>query len=313
MKRNVTGVRKDKFLMYPRFLPMILNARFRVGEICKHLGVEAYGSCLFWCSPPKKGTEKKLEGLIPLEKFGQFVETEDVVDEPVQLQPAPVNAAQINAPLNAMIAEEHDVQGVAEDEPETEVLTITSDDEGIEIMCDSGDDEELPLENEAGIAVSTVQPVISAENLALLLKSVTEKTRNPPSNLSVSNEESPSENPKDPDSLPLKRKRRDPRLGMYVEQNKDQPMNDAEDDDGLYDFDFEKSVTDSTTSTKDIFEFNADTQRIDLKPPLQRYQSPMLFLIPSLNQHHLQVHLELFMKSLVVLVVRSLKSHEDAI
>ncbi|KAM0071333.1 hypothetical protein Hdeb2414_s0001g00023881 [Helianthus debilis subsp. tardiflorus] len=28
MKRNVLGVRKDKFLMYPRFLQMILNARY---------------------------------------------------------------------------------------------------------------------------------------------------------------------------------------------------------------------------------------------------------------------------------------------
>ncbi|KAJ0840036.1 hypothetical protein HanPSC8_Chr14g0613981 [Helianthus annuus] len=28
MKRNVTGIRKDKFIMYPRFLRMILNARY---------------------------------------------------------------------------------------------------------------------------------------------------------------------------------------------------------------------------------------------------------------------------------------------
>ncbi|MFS7986293.1 hypothetical protein Hanom_Chr11g01008631 [Helianthus anomalus] len=133
-------------------------------------------------------------------------------------------------------------------------------------MCDSGDDEELPPENEADIDVSTIQSVISAENLALLLKSVTEKMGNPPSNFPVSNEEPPSEDPKDPDSLPLKRKRRDPRIGMYVEQNKDQPMNDAEDDDDLYDFDFEKNVTDTTTTTTEyIFEFDVDTQRIDLE------------------------------------------------
>ncbi|KAF5815686.1 hypothetical protein HanXRQr2_Chr03g0125821 [Helianthus annuus] len=130
-------------------------------------------------------------------------------------------------------------------------------------MCDSGEDEELPPEAEAVTAVTAVPPVISAESLALLLKSVTEKMGNPPSDLSVSNEES-SENPKDPDSLPLKQKRRDPRLGMYVEQNKDQSMNTAEDDEGLYDFDFEKSVTDTTTDTEDIFEFEADTQRNDM-------------------------------------------------
>ncbi|MFS7986922.1 hypothetical protein Hanom_Chr11g01015941 [Helianthus anomalus] len=266
MKRNVTGVRKDKFLMYPRFLQMILNARY--SELVRSgntLELKPMGPACFGALTPKKGTEKRFESLIPLEKFGQFAETEDVVVEPVQGQHALGNVAQINAPLNVMVAEEHDVQGVAEDEPEIEVLTITSDNEGIKIMCDLGDDEELPPENEADIAISTVQPVISAENLALLLKSVTEKIGNPPSNLLVSNDEPPSENPKDPDSLPLKRKRRDPRLGMYVEQNKDQPMNDAEDDDGLYDFDFEKNVTDTTTSTEDIFELNVDTQGIDLE------------------------------------------------
>ncbi|KAF5805894.1 hypothetical protein HanXRQr2_Chr05g0214801 [Helianthus annuus] len=252
MKRNVTGVRKDKFLMYPRFLQMILNVRYpdlmRSGDT---LELKPMGPACFGALTLKKGTEKKFEGLIPLEKFGQFAETEDVVADPVIVQPVAVNA---------MVAEEHDVQGAVADEPETEILTINSDDGGIEIMCDSGDDEELPPENEADIAVSTVPSVITAESLALLLKSMTDKMGNPPSDLTVSNEE-PDENPKDPDSLPLKRKRRDPRLGMYVEQNKDQPVCTAEDDDGLYDFDFEKNVTDTTTTTEDIFEFNTDSQR----------------------------------------------------
>ncbi|MFS8033293.1 hypothetical protein Hanom_Chr17g01567791 [Helianthus anomalus] len=150
-----------------------------------------------------------------------------------------MNVVQIDAPVNAMVAEDHDVQGVGDNEFETEVLTINSNDEGIEIMCDSGDDEELPPETEVDVYV-------------------TDKMGNPPYNLSVSSEE-PSENPKDPDSLPLKRKRRDPRLGMYVEQNKDQPVSVAEDDDGLYDFEFEKNVTDTTSTAEDIFEFNVDT------------------------------------------------------
>ncbi|KAJ0800227.1 hypothetical protein HanPI659440_Chr03g0100601 [Helianthus annuus] len=248
MKRNVTGVRKDIFLMYQRFLQMILNACYpELVRPQNTLELKPVGPACFGALTPKKGTEKRFEGLIPMEKFGLCAETEDVVAESLQVQPAPVDAAQMNAPLNAMVAEEHDVQGVAEDEPETKVLTITSNDEGIEIMCDSRDDEELPPESEADVV------------------SMTEKMGNPPSNLSVSNKEPPSENPQDPDSLPLMRKRRDPRLGMYVEQNKNQPMNDAEDDDGLYDFNFEKNVIDTTTSTKDLFEFNVDTQRIDLE------------------------------------------------
>ncbi|KAM0028048.1 hypothetical protein Hdeb2414_s0019g00547311 [Helianthus debilis subsp. tardiflorus] len=232
-------------------LLMIFNARYpdlvRSGDT---LELKPMGPACFGALTPKKGTEKKFEGLIPLEKFGQFAETEEVAADPVIVQPMPVNA---------MVAEEHDVQGAVADEPETEILTINSDDEGIEIMCDSGDDEELPPENEAEAAVSTVPPMITAENLALLLKSVTDKIGNPPSDLTVSHE-GPRENPRDPDSLPLKRKRKDPRLGMYVKQSKDQPVCTAEEDDGLFDFDFEKNVTDTTTTTEDIFYFNADSQ-----------------------------------------------------
>ncbi|MFS7943186.1 hypothetical protein Hanom_Chr06g00497301 [Helianthus anomalus] len=263
MKRNVTGVRNDKLLMYPRFLQMILNARYpELGRSGNTLELKPMGPACFGALTPKKGTKKKFEGLIPLEKFGQFAETEDVVAEPVLVQPVPVNAAQINATVNAMIAEEYDVQGVAEDEPEIQVHTITSDDERIEISCDDEDEAELPPEADDSSVVSTVQmPVISSESLSQLLKSITEKIGNHPSNPSVHIEEQTSSDPKDPDSLPLKRKRRDPRLGMYVEQNKDQSMNEAEDDDGLYDFDFEKNVT---STTEDIFEFNVDTQRIDL-------------------------------------------------
>ncbi|MFS7980350.1 hypothetical protein Hanom_Chr10g00938401 [Helianthus anomalus] len=201
MKRNVTGVRKDKFIMYQRFLQMIFNARYsdltRSGDT---LELKPMGPSCFAALTTKKGIEKKFEGLIPLEKFGQFAETEVVAADPVIVQPVLVNA---------MVAEEHDVQGAIINEPETKILTINSDDEGIEIMCDSGDDEELPPEKEADVVVSTVLSVITAESLALLLKSVTDKMGNTPSNLTVSDEE-PSENPQDPDSLPLKRKRRDP-------------------------------------------------------------------------------------------------------
>ncbi|KAF5790600.1 hypothetical protein HanXRQr2_Chr09g0385121 [Helianthus annuus] len=179
------------------------------------------------------------------------------------VQPAPVNAAQINAPVNAIVAEEHAIQDAAENEPKTEILTIKSDDEGVEISCDDEDEAELPPEVDVS---STVQlPVISSESLSQLLKSITEKMGNPPSNPSVHVEEQTSSDPKDPDSLPLKRKRRDPRPGMYVEQSQDQPMNDTEDEDGLYYFDFEKNVTDTTTATEYIFEFNVDTQRIDME------------------------------------------------
>ncbi|MFS7979184.1 hypothetical protein Hanom_Chr10g00924431 [Helianthus anomalus] len=164
------------------------------------------GPACFGALKPKKGTEKRFEGLIPLEKFGQFAETKDVAVDPVLVQPAPVNAAQINAPVNVIVAEEHAVQGAAENMPETEILTINSSDKGIEISCDDEDEVELPPEADVRSVVSTVQlPVISSESLSQLLKSITEKMGNPPSNPSVHVEEKTSNDPKDPDSLPLKR------------------------------------------------------------------------------------------------------------
>ncbi|KAJ0610892.1 hypothetical protein HanHA300_Chr01g0009011 [Helianthus annuus] len=212
------------------------------------------GPSCFGALTTKKGTEKKFEGLIELEKFGQFAETEDIVENPVRAQAVPARA---------IVAEEHDIQRRDENEPEPERITINSDDEGVEITCDSDDDDiELPPEVNAD-AVSTVNPVISAESLAMLIKKVTDTMGNPPPNLSVSTEE-PEESPRDSDSIPLKRKRRDPRPGMFIEQSKDQSVTVADDAEGLYDFDFEKYVDDATTTTtENIFESGVHTQGDD--------------------------------------------------
>ncbi|KAM0017116.1 hypothetical protein Hdeb2414_s0028g00704361 [Helianthus debilis subsp. tardiflorus] len=256
MKRNAIGLRKDKFLMYPRFIQMILNARYpELKRSGNTLELKPMGPSCFGALTTKKGTEKKFEGLLELEKFGQFAETEDVVDIPVKT-PA--------VPARAIIAEEHDIQRRTENEPEPERITINSDDEGVEIACDSDDDDiELPPEVNAD-AVSTVNPVISAENLAMLLKKVTDTMGNPPPNLSVYAEE-PEESPMDSDDIPLKRKRRDPRPGMFIKQSKDQSVTIADDAEGLYDFDIEKDIDDTTTTatTENVFEFDAGTQGDD--------------------------------------------------
>ncbi|MCQ7285383.1 hypothetical protein NP026_23790, partial [Salmonella enterica] len=254
MKRNAIGLRKDKFLMYPRFVQMILNERYpelkRSGDT---LELKPMGPSCFGALTTKKGTEKKFEGLIELEKFGQFAETEDIVENPVMAQAVPARA---------IVAEEHDIQRRTENEPEPERITINSDDEGVEIACDSDDDDfELPPEVNAD-AVSTVNPVISAENLALLLKKVADTMGNPPTNLSVSTEE-PEESPRDSDDIPLKRKRRDPRPGMFIEQRKDQSVTVADDAEGLYKFDFETNVDDTTTTTDSFFESDAGIQGDD--------------------------------------------------
>ncbi|KAJ0480128.1 hypothetical protein HanIR_Chr13g0627961 [Helianthus annuus] len=254
MKRNAIGLRKDKFLMYPRFVQMILNARYpELRRSGNTLELKPMGPSCFGTLTTKKGTEKKFEGLIELEKFGQFAETEDVVENPVRAQAVPARA---------IVAEEHDIQRSTENEPEPERITINSDDEGVEIACDSDDDDfELPPEVNAD-AVSTVNPVISAENLALLLKKVADTMGNPPTNLSVSTEE-PEDSPRDSDDIPLKRKRRDPRPGMFIERSKDQSVTVADDAEGLYKFDFETNVDDTTTTTDSFFESDAGIQGDD--------------------------------------------------
>ncbi|KAJ0878136.1 hypothetical protein HanRHA438_Chr10g0436301 [Helianthus annuus] len=254
MKRNAIGLRKDKFLMYPRFVQMILNARYpELKRSGNTLELKPMGPSCFGTLTTKKGTEKKFEGLIALEKFGQFAETEEVAVNPVRA---------LAVPARAIVAEEHDIQQRDENEPEPERITINSDDEGVEITCDSDDDNiELPPEANAE-TVSTVTPVISAENLALLLKKVTDTMGNPPTNLSVSTEEH-EESPRDSDAIPLKRKRRDPRPGMLIEQSKDQSVTGADDAEGLYKFDFETNVDDTTTTTDNFFESDTGIQGDD--------------------------------------------------
>ncbi|MFS7919470.1 hypothetical protein Hanom_Chr03g00213021 [Helianthus anomalus] len=237
MKRNVTGVQKDKFIMYPRFLQMIFNARYsdleRTGNT---LDLKPMGPTCF----------------------------EEVAVEPVIVQPEPVNAALVNIPVNVIIVEEHVVQATAEERPEVEILTTNSDDEGMEISCDDNDEVELPPEAEVSPAVSTFQLVISAESLDLLIKSVTKKMVNPPSDPSVQSEDQMTEDQKDLDTQQVKRRRRDPRPGVYIEKNKDQPTTAAEDEDGLYDFDFEKDTTATAVDTETWFDFDVDTTRIDV-------------------------------------------------
>ncbi|MFS7954249.1 hypothetical protein Hanom_Chr07g00628071 [Helianthus anomalus] len=172
--------------------------------------------------------------------------------------------APVNVPVNVVIVEEHVVQVAADEEPEIEILTINSDDECVEISCDEDDEVELPPEAQVSSVVSTVPPMISAESLALLIKSVTKKMGNPPSDPPIQSEEQTIEDLKDPDTQQVKRRRRDPRPSVFIEQSKDQPVTADEDEDGLYDFDFEEDTTSTSTATETGFVFEADTTRMDV-------------------------------------------------
>lgn len=71
--------RKDKFLMYPRFLQMIFNCKYpdlaKIGETLdlKSLDPNTFGLM----KQNWKGTKVEFQGKYPLEKFGQFAEISD--------------------------------------------------------------------------------------------------------------------------------------------------------------------------------------------------------------------------------------------
>ncbi|KAF5805080.1 hypothetical protein HanXRQr2_Chr05g0204861 [Helianthus annuus] len=156
MKRNITGVQKDKFMMYPRFLQIILNARYLdLAKSGNTLELKPMGPTCFGALAPKKKSFDQFQGKTPLEKFGQIPKTEEVVAEPV------------NAPVNAEFVVEHNVQMVNVEEPETEFQNLDSDDEGVMISYDG--DDELPSEDEVDSTVLAAPLVITSENLALLL------------------------------------------------------------------------------------------------------------------------------------------------
>ncbi|KAL8211353.1 hypothetical protein R6Q57_005790 [Mikania cordata] len=97
MKKNLKGVKKEIFLMYPRFVQMILDAHYQsIVKTVDFLDIKTMGPTVFGSlKQTRKGAQVTFIGLRPLEKFGRF----GVVD----------NGDQVNA-MNVMVADEHDVQ-----------------------------------------------------------------------------------------------------------------------------------------------------------------------------------------------------------
>ncbi|MFS7929498.1 hypothetical protein Hanom_Chr04g00333201 [Helianthus anomalus] len=70
MKRNLHGVRKEMFLMYPRFIQMILNARYLDKNVntleLKPMGLGCFGAG----KQVRQTTKVKFMGRYPLVKCG---------------------------------------------------------------------------------------------------------------------------------------------------------------------------------------------------------------------------------------------------
>ena len=91
MKSNILGKKKDLFVMYPRFLQMIFDARYpHIEQSSDTVDMKALGPSTFGLmKQSRKNSKVAYQGKKPLEKFGRFAETAEVHDTPAMNEPAP--------------------------------------------------------------------------------------------------------------------------------------------------------------------------------------------------------------------------------
>lgn len=75
---NVEGKRKDKFLMFPRFLQMIFNVKYpKIEKRGETLDLKSMGSSTFGLMKQKMKGKFMFQGKYPQVKFSQFAEVSD--------------------------------------------------------------------------------------------------------------------------------------------------------------------------------------------------------------------------------------------
>ncbi|MFS7930176.1 putative TAP (TAP-C) domain-containing protein [Helianthus anomalus] len=162
MKKDVgKSVKKKIFMLYPRFIQMILDEKYP--DLVKSLNVlnlKSMGPNYFETEKRNRESAKRHQflGKYALEKQGKF--------GPVVGQvPAPI-------PLNVTVVEEHDVKfmGVGV-KPKIEIEDLVTDDEGTE------SEVELMESVQAELPVREL-PVMNYENLAALIESLKESLGN---------------------------------------------------------------------------------------------------------------------------------------
>ncbi|KAJ0788426.1 hypothetical protein HanPI659440_Chr05g0191551 [Helianthus annuus] len=114
MKRMLENLKKEIFMLYPRFIQMILDEKYLdLVKSMNLLNLKLMGPHCF------DTVKHQFLGKCPLEKFGKFGPVVGQVLAPT--------------PLNATIAEEHDVQFVGVGvKPEIETGNLVTDDEETE-------------------------------------------------------------------------------------------------------------------------------------------------------------------------------------
>ncbi|MFS7968297.1 hypothetical protein Hanom_Chr09g00795791 [Helianthus anomalus] len=162
MKKMLEDLKKKFFMLYPRFIKMILDVKYpELVKSTNHLNLKPMGPrCFEKVCKERKEKQHNFVGWIRLENHGRFG----------LVVPAP-------RPLNAMVAEEHDMQpkrACEKVEIETEILDTDEED------SDNDSDVEViaTKETEETLRKPTLMTV---ENLEAVIESLKDSVENPPS------------------------------------------------------------------------------------------------------------------------------------
>ncbi|MFS7912493.1 hypothetical protein Hanom_Chr02g00130591 [Helianthus anomalus] len=153
---------KKFFMLYPRFMQMILDVKYpELVKSTNHLNLKPMGPrCFENACKLRKAKQHNFIGRIPLEKHGMFG----------LVIPAP-------RPLNATVAEEHDVQPkCAGEKAEIETEVLDTDEE------ESDDDSEMEVIVSEETEQTVRQPsLMNAKKLKAQIESLKDSVGNPPS------------------------------------------------------------------------------------------------------------------------------------
>ncbi|KAJ0804560.1 hypothetical protein HanPI659440_Chr02g0039421 [Helianthus annuus] len=184
MKKMLEDPNKKIFMLYPRFIQMILDERYpALVKGPNYINLKPMGpGCFENACRNKRAKHHNFEGRYALEKHGRFAD--DVQGAPFATAPPIILVALVPPPINAQIAEEHDVQFMQQAQQ-------ASDDEEEVLMVDAKSDtdssEETDSENEIEIVTSDKEedairePVMTSENLTALILSLKGDNGDPPS------------------------------------------------------------------------------------------------------------------------------------
>ncbi|MFS7967209.1 hypothetical protein Hanom_Chr09g00783101 [Helianthus anomalus] len=186
MKKMLDDPKKKIFMLYPRFIPMILDDRYpALVKAPNFINLKSMGPCCFEnASRNKRAKHHNFKGKFALEKHGRFAN--DVQGGPVSQVPPVAPVAPVPHPINAQITEEHDVQlmqqmqQAADSEEEVKELDSESETDSSEEETECEIELEIVMPEKEEEVVREPVPM-TAENMAALLLSVKGGDGIPPS------------------------------------------------------------------------------------------------------------------------------------